>query len=62
MDYAYLLQHPTAMPVAEAAMTNIFAYSQPVLRLIVTPAEVAEQHERQQDESLQDELLAACGG
>jgi hypothetical protein len=60
MDYVYLLQHPTAMPVAEAAMTNVFAYSQPVLRLVPAPVGTSGQDERQEDERRQDEPLAAC--
>jgi hypothetical protein len=38
MNLSYYTEHPNAMPLAECAMTNIFAYSQPVLRLVETPA------------------------
>ena len=33
MDY-YLLEHPTAMPVAEAAMTYLFSAAPPALTLV----------------------------
>ena len=33
MDY-YLLEHPTAMPVAEAAMTHVLGAPAPVLTLV----------------------------
>jgi len=36
MDY-YLLEHPNAMPVREAAMTYLFSDEPPALRLVPAP-------------------------
>ena len=54
MDLQYYTEHPNAMPLAETAMTNVFAYSQPVLRLVETPPALIY-------EPTEERLVACCG-
>jgi hypothetical protein len=38
MDEEYLTMYPNSMPQQEAAMTYLFTYAPPILRVCVTPS------------------------